>query len=62
MFVGAGYLLGENWHRVEGYAGIFQKLVLAALAIAVVLFVISRVRQRSERDPEATQVLPRIHR
>ena len=32
VFVGAGYLLGENWHRVEGYAGIFQKLVLAAVA------------------------------
>lgn len=61
-FVGAGYLLGENWHLVEGYAGIFQKLVLAAVAIAVVLFVVTRLRQRSKPDQEDTQVLPRITR
>ncbi|NGY61529.1 DedA family protein [Lentzea sp. NEAU-D13] len=62
VFVGAGYLLGENWHRVEAYAGIFQKLVLAAVAIALVLFVVTRLRQRSKGDPEATAVLPRINR
>lgn len=62
VFVGAGYLLGENWHRVEAYAGIFQKLVLAAVAIALVLFVVTRLRQRSKGDPKATAVLPRINR
>ncbi|SDG25391.1 membrane protein DedA, SNARE-associated domain [Lentzea fradiae] len=62
VFVGAGYALGENWHRVEDYAGIFQKLVLAAVAIAVVLFVVTRLRQRPAGDPEATEVLPRINR
>ena len=43
----AGYLLGENWHRVESYAGVFQKLVLVALTVALVLFVVTRLRQRS---------------
>ncbi|GAB2857692.1 DedA family protein [Lentzea nigeriaca] len=62
IFVGAGYLLGENWHRVESYAGIFQKLVLAAVAIAVLLFVVIRLRQRAKGDPEATVVLPRVRR
>jgi membrane protein DedA with SNARE-associated domain len=62
VFVGAGYLLGENWHRVEAYAGIFQKLVIAAVAIALVLFVVTRLRQRSKGDPEATAVLPRVKR
>lgn len=62
VFVGAGYLLGENWHRVEAYAGIFQKLVLAAVAGALVLFVVTRLRQRSKGDPEATAVLPRVRR
>ncbi|GGN16076.1 hypothetical protein GCM10011609_65990 [Lentzea pudingi] len=62
LFVSAGYLLGENWHRVEAYAGIFQKLVLVAVAAAVVLFVVTRLRQRSKGDPEATAVLPRVKR
>jgi membrane protein DedA with SNARE-associated domain len=62
VFVGAGYLLGENWHRVEDYAGVFQKLVLAAVAVALVLFVVTRLRQRAKRDPEATAVLPRVRR
>jgi membrane protein DedA with SNARE-associated domain len=62
VFVGAGYLLGENWHRVESYAGIFQKLVLLAVAIAATLFVVTRLRQRAKGDPEATEVLPRVGR
>ncbi|MFI6098008.1 DedA family protein [Lentzea sp. NPDC051213] len=60
VFVGAGFLLGENWHRVEGYAGIFQKLVLAALAVGVILFVVRRLR--SKGDLEATEVMPRVRR
>ena len=62
VFVGAGYLLGENWHRVESYAGIFQKLVLLAVAIATTLFVVTRLRHRTKGDPEATEVLPRVRR
>ncbi|MFD5826705.1 DedA family protein [Lentzea sp. NPDC060358] len=62
IFVGAGYALGENWHRVEAYAGVFQKLVLAAVAIATILFVATRLRQRAKGDPEATEVLPRLSR
>lgn len=63
IFVGAGYVLGENWHRVEDYAGVFQKLVLAAVAIAITYFIVTRLRQRrsTTTDPEATEVLPRIH-
>jgi len=53
VFVGAGYLLGENWHRVEGYAGIFQNVVIAAVAIAIVLFVAVRVRDRKRSTSNA---------
>jgi len=62
VFVSAGYLLGENWHRVEGYAGIFQKLVLLGVATAIALFVATRLRQRGKADPETTEVLPRVRR
>ncbi|KOV82287.1 DedA family protein [Nocardia sp. NRRL S-836] len=64
IFVGAGFLLGENWHLVDSYAGVFQKLVLAALAIAFTYFVITRIRTRRRPAPisdhDATEVLPRI--
>ncbi|GLZ31031.1 hypothetical protein Lesp02_32200 [Lentzea sp. NBRC 105346] len=46
VFVGAGYVLGDNWHLVERYAGVFQTVVLAGVGVAVVLFVVSRVRTR----------------
>jgi membrane protein DedA with SNARE-associated domain len=46
VFVVAGYLLGANWQVVDDYAGIFQYLVMAAVAIAAVLFVAVRVRER----------------
>ncbi|MGI5502600.1 DedA family protein [Lentzea sp. CA-135723] len=62
VFVVAGYQLGENWHRVESYAGVFQKLVIAAVALAVTLFVVTRVRQRRQDDADQTEVLPRINR
>ncbi|MBF9128707.1 DedA family protein [Plantactinospora sp. S1510] len=48
VFVMAGYLLGENWHRVEEYAGLLQKVVLVAVAVAVGWFVIARL---ARRDP-----------
>ena len=34
-FVLAGYGLGENWHRVEEYAGLYSKGVLAAVALVL---------------------------
>lgn len=48
-FVLAGYLLGDNWHLVERYAGLFSKAVLVAVVLAVAYFVVSRVRQRRRR-------------
>jgi membrane protein DedA with SNARE-associated domain len=44
VFVSAGYLLGERWHLVEQYSGIFTKVVIAAALLAVAAFVVSRVR------------------
>jgi membrane protein DedA with SNARE-associated domain len=43
-FVLAGYLLGEQWHRVEGYVGTFQNVVIAVVALAVCWFLVNRVR------------------
>ncbi|MGK5682635.1 DedA family protein [Actinoplanes sp. URMC 104] len=64
LFVTAGFVLGENWHRVEGYAGVFQKLVVAGVVIGVGTFVYQRLRARRvglpADDADATVVLPVI--
>ncbi|NPC96950.1 DedA family protein [Nocardioides sp. zg-DK7169] len=44
-FVLAGYWLGEQWHRVEGVAGTFQKVVIVLVALAVCWWLVQRVRR-----------------
>ncbi|MGX7828579.1 DedA family protein [Actinokineospora sp. 24-640] len=51
-FVMAGYLLGANWHLVSDYAGVFQTVVFVALGVALVWFVVSRLRQRHRADSD----------
>jgi membrane protein DedA with SNARE-associated domain len=51
-FVIAGYLLGANWQVVDQYAGIFQKVVIGAIAVAIVWFVVVRVRGRKREESE----------
>ena len=50
VFVFAGYQLGQDWARVEPYAEWFQRLVIFAVVLVVVVFVVVRVRElRRER-------------
>ncbi|MGD8193731.1 DedA family protein [Herbiconiux sp. P18] len=44
-FILAGFWLGEQWHVVEDYAGVLQYAVIAAVVIAVAVFVLKRVRK-----------------
>jgi membrane protein DedA with SNARE-associated domain len=46
----AGYLLGEQWHLVENYAGVVSKVVLGLVVAAVVWFVVSRLRSRKRAN------------
>ncbi|GAA4687410.1 hypothetical protein Prum_035610 [Phytohabitans rumicis] len=46
VFILAGYFLGENWERVEAYAGVLQKVVIVAVVLAVGYFVATRLRRR----------------
>ncbi|KFU82946.1 membrane protein DedA, SNARE-associated domain [Amycolatopsis lurida] len=50
VFVLAGYGLGESWHLVEKYAGFFQYFVIAAVAVAVTLFVVNRLREKNRTN------------
>ncbi len=45
VFVMSGYLLGDQWHVVEEYAGVLQYAVIGAAAAALVWFTVNRVRQ-----------------
>jgi membrane protein DedA with SNARE-associated domain len=47
VFVVAGYLLGANWQVVDKYGGIFQNIVIAVVAFAIVVFVVVRLRERA---------------
>ncbi|WP_052762695.1 DedA family protein [Jiangella alkaliphila] len=51
VFILLGYQLGQNWDAVEGYIGILQYAVIAAVVIAVAAFVVLRVRS-NRRDRE----------
>jgi membrane protein DedA with SNARE-associated domain len=55
IFIVAGFILGENWETVEEFADIFQAIVIAAILIAIVVFVFRRVtllkrRRAGNRD------------
>lgn len=47
----AGYELGAQWHRVEAYVGSIGNVVYALLAVAVVVVVARRLRQRVSGGP-----------
>lgn len=46
LLVTAGYLLGENWHLISEYADIFQYAVLGLMLLALLVFVVNRLRDR----------------
>ncbi|GAB3282331.1 DedA family protein [Parasphingorhabdus pacifica] len=61
-FVVAGYLLGQNWHLVEQYAGVFSKAVLATVVVALGYFVLVRVRanRRAAHAEAPTELIGQV--
>ncbi|GAA2224719.1 hypothetical protein GCM10010413_18540 [Promicromonospora sukumoe] len=56
IFVVAGYVLGANWHAVDPYASVLQYIVIGAVLVAVVWFLVGRVRRRRAQRPVEQQV------
>jgi membrane protein DedA with SNARE-associated domain len=50
IFVLSGFYLGENWHVVENYADVFQKIVISVVAVAIVVWVLTRIAKRRNKD------------
>ncbi|MDT0308336.1 DedA family protein [Streptomyces sp. DSM 44917] len=42
LFVLAGYRLGEDWERVSDWVSVYSRVVIVAVALAVVAFVVYR--------------------
>ncbi|WP_183662708.1 DedA family protein [Neomicrococcus aestuarii] len=46
IFVLAGFYLGDNWHIVEEYANVFQKIVIVVVVLAIIGWVIYKLNKR----------------
>ena len=50
VFILCGWFLGSGWHVVEQYVNVAQNVVIGAVAIAVTVFIVLRLRRpRTER-------------
>lgn len=59
IFIMAGYLLGDNWEIVEEYAGVFQKIVIVVVALALLYWLVRRIQSiRRKRAAAAAGVEP----
>ena len=56
VFVLSGYLLGDQWHVVEEYAGVLQYAVIGVAAAALAWFTVNRVRQLRGRAADRGSV------
>ncbi|GAA4694620.1 DedA family protein [Pseudonocardia yuanmonensis] len=48
VFLGLGWLLGENWERVEGYLAPVSTVMLVLVALGLVWLVVRRLRARRD--------------
>jgi membrane protein DedA with SNARE-associated domain len=54
VLVGAGWLLGSRWKTVEQYSNYLNYAIYAAIAVAIGVFVVKRVRRRGAHQPSRT--------
>ena len=50
VLIVGGYALGENWHVVEQYVGVFSRVVVGVLVAGTIAWVVVRVRQGTAGD------------
>lgn len=54
VLVGSGWLLGSRWRTVEQYSNYLNYAIYAAIAVAVGLFVVKRLRRRRADQPSGS--------
>ena len=55
LLIGAGFGLGAQWERVEGYTGYLNYVVYGAIGLALLLLVVRRVRKHRAGDTDAAR-------
>ncbi|MCS5729039.1 DedA family protein [Herbiconiux moechotypicola] len=55
VFILAGFWLGEQWHVVEQYTDVLQYVVIGAVVLAVLWFVVARVRKHRAGQTDESQ-------
>lgn len=58
IFVMAGFYLGENWHIVERYSGVFKNIVIVAVVLFVVYWLASKTVKYRKNRAERTNGPP----
>lgn len=60
LFIYGGFLLGEQYHLISEYADLFSTIVMALIVLALVVWVVLRVRRnaRQRRDPSHRATSP----
>ncbi len=57
LFIILGFVLGENWTVVEGFMGLYSRLILVVAVLAIAVIIVLRIRRyrREQRagDPAA---------
>lgn len=48
VLIGAGYVLGAGWTKVEGYVGNLSNIVIAVIVVAVVAWIAVRLYRRAQ--------------
>lgn len=52
LLVGAGYLLGDQWHIVEQSVSVFSKVVLAVVLVLLVWWLVRAIQRRNADMPK----------
>ena len=54
VLIYAGYALGSNWTKVEGYISVFTKIVIVLVVLALIVWV--ALRLRANRNAKSADV------
>jgi membrane protein DedA with SNARE-associated domain len=49
IFIGLGWVLGENWGRVQGWLGPISYVVLGLVVVGIIWLAVRKLRSRSSR-------------
>ena len=52
IFIGLGWILGDNWGRVQGWLGPVSYVVLGLVVVGLIWLAVRKARERSARSEQ----------